>query len=321
MILETVAYYDVFDYPLTEFEVWKLLLASDGEGERVKSVSFFAVRETLGGSFLSKRLGRARGFAFLRGREMLVALRMKRQKVADQNIKSARRIAGIMRFFPFVRMVGLSGSLSMKNADQRSDLDFFIVLRSGYIWTGRAVVTILLHLFGLRRHGGKVARRACLNFWVTTRSLEIHLKDIFSSNEYFFLIPFFGKNVFAKFQTANTWIRRFRPHFGSTRLSHTALLFDTPTAHFSRALFETIFVGLRVEDALRFLQKKKILSNPKTRNFGGIIEATDETLIFLPHPRGPEIFEAFLQRMSDIETAVFTDATEERTQGARRFGK
>ena len=30
MILETVVYYDVFDYPLTEFEVWKLLLMSDG---------------------------------------------------------------------------------------------------------------------------------------------------------------------------------------------------------------------------------------------------------------------------------------------------
>jgi predicted nucleotidyltransferase len=306
MILETVAYADVFDYPLTEFEVWKFLLSSDGEGERMKSVSFREVQEILQGSFLSKRLGRFRGFVFLHGREDLVALRMRRQKIADRNIKGAQRIASILRFFPFVRMVGLTGSLAMKNADRGSDWDFFIVLRSGYIWTGRAVVTGLLHLFGLRRHGGKVARRACLNFWVTTESLEIRLKDMFSSNEYFFLIPLFGEKTFAKFQSANAWIRRFRPNFFPARLPHLTSLPDTFFARLSRNVFEVLLVGLRVENVLRALQKKKIDSNPKTLSPEGIIEATDERLVFLPHPRGPKTFESFLARISDVETAALS---------------
>ncbi len=305
-ILETVAYYDVFDYPLTEFEVWKLLLVSDGEGASAPDISFRMVEETLDGSYLRKRLGRMRGFVFLRGRDRLVALRMERQRIADRNIRSVRRVAGIMRFFPFVRMVGLTGSLSMKNADRGSDWDFFIVLRSGYIWTGRATVTVLLHLFGLRRHGDHIARRACLNFWVTTRSLEIRLKDIFSSSEYFFIIPLFGEAVFQRFQRSNEWIRRFRPHFSVTEISHGALLVDTPLARFSREIGEILLVGLGLEPVLRRLQKRKIAANPKTSASEGIIEATDEALVFLPHPRGPKVFESFRRRMSDIETAALS---------------
>ena len=304
IILETVAYYDVFDYPLTEFEVWKLLLMSDGEGMSAPDISFRMVEETLEGSYLRKRLGRARGFVFLRGRERLIALRLERQRIADRNIRGARRIASILRFFPFVRMVGLTGSLSMKNADRGSDWDFFIVLRSGYIWTGRATVTALLHLFGLRRHGNHIAHRACLNFWVTTRSLEIRLKDLFSSSEYFFIIPLFGEAVFRTFQQSNVWIRWFRPHFRVTRLPHVALLPDTSLARFSRMVGEILLAGLGLESVLRRVQKRKIAANPKTNTSEGIIEATDEALVFLPHPRGPKIFESFRHRMSDIETAA-----------------
>lgn len=304
MILETVAYYDVFDYPLTEFEVWKLLLMSDGEGMSAPDISFRMVEETLEGSYLRKRLGRARGFVFLRGRDRLIALRLERQRIADRNIRGARRIASILRFFPFVRMVGLTGSLSMKNADRGSDWDFFIVLRSGYIWTGRATVTALLHLFGLRRHGNHIAHRACLNFWVTTRSLEIRLKDLFSSSEYFFIIPLFGEAVFRTFQQSNVWIRWFRPHFRVTRLPHVALLPDTSLARFSRMVGEILLAGLGLESVLRRVQKRKIAANPKTNTSEGIIEATDEALVFLPHPRGPKIFESFRHRMSDIETAA-----------------
>lgn len=304
MILETVAYYDVFEYPLTEFEVWKLLLMSDGEGMSAPDISFRMVEETLEGSYLRKRLGRARGFVFLRGRDRLIALRLERQRIADRNIRGARRIASILRFFPFVRMVGLTGSLSMKNADRGSDWDFFIVLRSGYIWTGRATVTALLHLFGLRRHGNHIAHRACLNFWVTTRSLEIRLKDLFSSSEYFFIIPLFGEAVFRTFQQSNVWIRWFRPHFRVTRLPHVALLPDTSLARFSRMVGEILLAGLGLESVLRRVQKRKIAANPKTNTSEGIIEATDEALVFLPHPRGPKIFESFRHRMSDIETAA-----------------
>lgn len=306
MILETVAYADVFDYPLTEFEVWKFLLSSDGEGEKMKSVSFREIREALEGNFVRRRLGRSRGFVFLRGRENLISLRMKRQKIADRNIKGVRRIASILRFFPFVRMVGLTGSLAMKNADRGSDWDFFIVLRSGYIWTGRAAVTALLHLLRLRRHGDKVARRACLNFWVTTHSLEIRLKDIFSSQEYFLLIPLFGERVFAKFQRSNGWMRRFRPNFSVSRIPHESLLFDTVLARWFRSASEVLLAGLRVERLLGVLQRRKIASNPKTQSSEGIIEATDDRLIFLPHPRGPRVFERFRRCISDIETAALS---------------
>lgn len=304
MILETVAYYDVFDYPLTEFEVWKLLLASDGGGESMKPVSLREVREMLGGSFLGKRLGRSRGFVFLYGRDRLVALRIRRQKYADREIRAARRVARVLSHLPFVRMAGITGSLAMKNAERGSDWDFFIVLRAGRIWTGRMIVTGVLHLLKLRRHGRHISRRACLNFWVTDRSLEIPLQDIFSSGEYAFLIPLFDDGVFEKFQEANCWMRRFRPFLEPSRLPHLFRIPDTGFSSGMRRFFECILSNEWLERFLRNLQKKKIESNPKTCFSGAIIEATDDRLVFLPHPRGPQVYELFLRRMSDVETAA-----------------
>lgn len=304
MILETVAYYDVFDYPLTEFEVWKLLLASDGGGESMKPVSLREVREMLGGSFLGKRLGRARGFVFLYGRDHLVALRMRRQKYADREIRAARRVARVFSFLPFVRMAGITGSLAMKNAERGSDWDFFVVLRAGHIWTGRMIATIVLHLLGLRRHGRYVSRRACLNFWVTDRSLEIPLQDIFSSGEYAFLIPLFDDGVFVEFQEANRWMRRFRPFLEPSRLPHLFRIPDTGFSSGMRRFLERIVSSERLEYFVRDIQKKKIESNPKTTLPGAIIEANDDRLVFLPHPRGPQVYELFLRRMSDVETAA-----------------
>ncbi|QQS21341.1 MAG: hypothetical protein IPL87_02390 [Candidatus Moraniibacteriota bacterium] len=100
MILETVVYYDVFDYPLTEFEVWQLLIASDGDGEMSAAPSLREVGETLDGSFLSKRLSRSHGFVFVRGRERLVFDRIQKGKRADRDIRRAKRVARVFSALP-----------------------------------------------------------------------------------------------------------------------------------------------------------------------------------------------------------------------------
>ncbi|QQS21342.1 MAG: hypothetical protein IPL87_02395 [Candidatus Moraniibacteriota bacterium] len=203
-------------------------------------------------------------------------------------------------------MAGLTGSLSMKNPERESDWDFFVVLEAGHIWTGRAFATLVLHLLGMRRHGKKIRNRACLNFWVTTDSLEIRLKDIFSSNEYMFLIPLFDDGVFDQFQSANRWMKRFRPNFAPAFLPHRSRVRDTTLTQKIRGLGETVLSSRRLEAFLRKIQHNKIARNPKTALSEGIIEANDARLVFLPKPRGPKVFEAFRRRLSEVETIALS---------------
>lgn len=301
-IIATIAYYDIFDYPMTSFEIWKYLVrdtvfSSDDEVERV---SLGDVVRELESDTVRRAIGNDSGLYFLHGKQTLVKRRLERGKTAIGKLKGVARLAKLLRFFPFVRMVALTGSLAMKNSKASGDWDLFVVMRSGHIWTGRAFFTSVLHMLGIRRHGKKVRDRACLNYWVTTDSREIVTKDLFSSNEYFFIVPLFNFVEFQKFQESNQWIDRFRVQYRVNQLPHLLCVEDFWLSRLVRDIFEIILSDPWLETKLATLQKKKIEANPKTKLFGSFIEATDKALIFLPKPQGPIVFEKFKKRMGEL---------------------
>ena len=304
-IIATIAYYDVFDYPLTSFEIWKYLIVQNQSlglyPEPAEPIRLEDVVKALETESVRRHIGHLNGSYFLQGRRVLAERRLKRGKLAIAKLHGVRKLVFWLRFVPFVRMVALTGSLAMKNSEASGDWDLLIVLRSGHIWTGRALLTGLLQLFGKRRHGEDVADRACLNYWITTDSLEIITKDLFSSNEYFFITPLFGFEEFRKFQEKNQWIRRFRPQYHVMESAHMLCARDFWLAKVVRDIGEILLSDRALERKLSVMQKKKIAANPKTKLSGSLIEATNKALIFLPKPQGPKVFEQFKQRLSEVE--------------------
>lgn len=298
-VLETIVYYDVMDFPLTLFETWKYLILSD-EGHPIQPIRLDDVWAVLETEELQKKITSSQGLYFLRGREELVAKRLSRTRRSVSYIKRVQRLGRFLRFVPFVRMVGLTGSVSMKNAKRGSDWDLFISLAPGHIWTGRLFVAAALHLAGKRRHGRYVRERACLNFWVTSESLEIPLKDLFSSHEYIALVPIYGAGEYRDFRMRNAWIRAFRPQYAPTSLVPLWCLPDTQVSFWLRVAGEKIFFIPALERLLARMQRRKIERNPKTSWSGSLVTANEHTLIFLPKPRGPRIFEKFKKRLGRV---------------------
>lgn len=303
--MATVAYYDVFDYPLTAFEIWKYLLRVDTDSWDTCDASVASLEDVvkaLETDAVRKHMEVEQGFFMLKGRRRLVHRRLTSGKSVIPKLKRIKRLAWWLRFIPYVRMVALTGSLAMKNGDAGSDWDMLIVLRPGHIWMGRTLVTGLLHLTGKRRHGKHIRDRACLNYWITSDSLEIVTKDLFSSNEYFFLVPLFGTEEFRKFQLKNLWIKKFRPNYTLSESIHLLHVKDSAAARAVRNVGEVLLSDRFLEGVLAAWQKKKIRSNPKTSLPGSLIEASDKALIFLPKPQGPRVFEMFKKKMSDLES-------------------
>ena len=198
-IVATVAYYDAMDFPLTGFEIWKYLMATGEEKDRVSLEVVLATLET---EEIKKRLVSDRGWYAVRGREDLFDKRWTRERRSEIKMKRIQKLAQVLRWVPFVRMVALTGSVAMKNAKRDSDWDMLISVRAGHIWMGRVLVTGVLHLIGKRRWGTHHRDRACLNFWITSESLEITLKDWFSSHEYTTLVPVYGAHEYRRFRMA-----------------------------------------------------------------------------------------------------------------------
>ena len=295
----TVTYYDVFDMPLSAFEIWKHLMTQESEQmKRDQPCTLGDVVRFLASGRLDAKIGEKNGFYFLRGRAGLVAGRIRAEKVSAAKLKRMKGLARVLACIPYLRMLGATGSLAMKNGGRESDWDMFVVLRSGKIWTGRTILTGFLHLIGKRRHGDKVRDRACLNYFVTDDNLEIGTKDLFSAHEYRFFIPLLNFRLFQIFELKNRWIRDYRPNFSLTTL---ASLWTVPESVWSgriRNMAERVFDVCDIERWLASWQKEKIRRNPKTATEGSLIEAHDRALIFLPHPQGPRVFEKFKERLS-----------------------
>jgi len=299
-ILQTVCYYDVLDYPMTIFEVWKYLICEKGD-EIEDGYSLKEVAEILTSGELRNFLENKNGFYFLRGREKLVRQRIARNKISVLKIKRMRRWVKIISMAPFVRMILVTGRLAMKNAQPQSDWDVLVVLREKRIWIGRTFVTIFSHILGKRRYNKKVQDRLCFNYFIATDSLEIRNKDLFSANEYFFCFPLFEtRNYFQKFQLRNAWIRNYKPNY---YLQSSDNLFTQKDGKFFRAVrifLENLFDHDFLENYLKKVESRKIKDNPKTKNSSGMIDYDDKALIFLPNPHGPEVFEKFKERLEGL---------------------
>ncbi len=297
-ILATVTYYDVMDMPLTAFEIWRHLIVYERDNDLCAVPSKLSdIVTLLDSDFCREKLGRKDGFFFLKGRDRLVEERIRLEKISVRKLKRERRLARLLAFVPYVRMVGATGSLSMKHGSKKSDWDMFVVLKSGRIWTGRTVLTGFLHMIGKRRHGNKVTDRACLNYFVTDDHLEIGIKDLYSAHEYRFLIPLINFPLYQTFERKNRWIREYQPNFAPTLIASTWSVPSSRLAVSVQRFLEQVLDFFPVEDWLGSWQKEKIRRNPKTALEGSHIEAHDRALIFLPKPRGPRVFEQFKARL------------------------
>lgn len=301
-ILATIAYYNGLKYPLTAFEVWKYLIRTDHGNDNSQPVQT-TLAETikhLQSDDLRKYIENKNGFYFLKGESYLVEKRIENNKISVRKINKLVRITKWLRFIPFIKMVGMTGALAMKNAKIKSDLDILIVFKNGKIWTGRTLATLFLHVIGKRRHDKKIIDRVCLNFFVTDDSLEIMIKDFFSASEYMFLFPLYGWKTYERFQIKNQWIKSMKPSYALSEIPPLKTIEDSYLSKIVRNIGEFILSAKWIENNLRKTEKKRILQNPKTHQAGSMVYADDDALVFLPDPHGPKVFEQFKEKIEQL---------------------
>jgi hypothetical protein len=110
-ILNTFCYYDVLNYPLTLFEVWKHLLANEEiNTEGNIKITLKNILLSLEDPDLKRFIDSEDGMYFLRGKNNLVRDRINRSKISLLKIKKMKRISkALFIIFAVLAMGGLSG--------------------------------------------------------------------------------------------------------------------------------------------------------------------------------------------------------------------
>lgn len=239
-ILATVAYADIFTYPLTREEIF---IWGIGGVPR-----YF---------LLPRELKEKHGYVLYPGCERGILLRKERQKVAGDKWKRVRRIVQFLIWIPTVEFVGVTGGLAMDNADAKDDIDLFFITHKGTLWITRCMVTVLTECMGVRRrpHDTMVANKVCLNMFMAEDALTLPRReqDLFSAHDVLQMKPLWDRGgMYIKMLEANRWASYFLPMAWNVCMKYAHHRIPTKTSSMFHAF---ICVPIRMgEGVFRYIQ-------------------------------------------------------------------
>src|SRR4030043_205999 len=197
-ILATLAYHDIFDYPLTLEEIHKYLIA--------KKATVKAVDLKLHKLRINKKIEKKEELYCLRGRLHTTNLRRKRKRYSSPKIIRAKFYARVLQFIPTLKLVAISGALAMNNSHINDDIDLVLISSKGTLWTTRFLANILLFLFKRKPYDKKISNKACLNTFIDESNLKISPQNIYIAHEICQMKPIWDRGgTYDRFVKANLW--------------------------------------------------------------------------------------------------------------------
>jgi hypothetical protein len=200
-IVRTLAYFDVFSYPLTKQQVYDFLPRNSVTLPQVVEdledlVSVGLVRDEGGYYYFSDRAPR------------LVTTRREDEERASVMSKKARRISLFLKQIPFVRGVFITGSLSKNVASPSSDVDFMIVTAPNRLWISKMILTGIRRIFLFNS-----IKYSCFNLFVTEKGFVFPERNLFNAIEISTTQVLWNESAYEKFLHDNSWIQHYLPNW------------------------------------------------------------------------------------------------------------
>lgn len=205
-IYATLAYSDIFDYPLTKEELLRYLLVTRSASSRFDTMVLSL-----------PKVKKKEGYFYLSGRSSIIDLRKKRAAISLEKMKRAKKVVRILKRIPSIEFIGMSGSLAMANGDEDADIDLFLITRPQTLWLTRLLVLLFLEVKGMRRKrtGNTFSDTICVNMLVDTNHLRFPKErhDAYTAHELVQLKPLFERsNSYRRFLVANEWVLKYLPN-------------------------------------------------------------------------------------------------------------
>jgi predicted nucleotidyltransferase len=300
-LLATLAYFDLFEYPLTLAELLRFRLlprdaASAGPCRASDALSALAD---------DSAFGHRDGFWFLAGREKNVETRRRRFRLAEAKRARARKVTAFLRLLPSVRMVAICNSLAIANADTESDIDLFVICRPATLWITRLLVVSVLAAFGLRPDERTHADRVCMSFFVSEAAADLSRFALAPDDTYLRYwiatldTTYDDGGAFENFLRVNAWIHERLPAIDSQRGEREARSAEDGA---SRRAF--LFLLKRLDGTARRLQMRMF---PKAitavANLDSRVVISDDALKFHVVDRRAEYERRFRERLRELGIA------------------
>lgn len=263
-IFALVLFFDIFDFPLTSFEVWKYLSVTS---------DLFFVEEILSDLVSSGKIQQQQGFVFLPGRESIIVERLQRYNYAERKFARVAWVARVFKFIPWVKMIAVGNLIGAGNLRDGGDIDIFIITQKNRLWLSRFFCTALMKISRMRPRPGDERDKICLSFFVSETALN--LENLLLDNDWYLVywlaclqVIFDRDQSYQKLIKNNQWLKDKLPNWFPAIQGTRHEIVSFPDNIFFR-LIDLIFSKLE-----KFMQKWqinhfppeiKILMNKDTR--------------------------------------------------------
>lgn len=206
-IIKTLAYFDIFDYPLTFSEIKKYLCCKfDATDDEIYDVIS-----------LVPVIQESDGYYYLLGRSKIAQTRTERNSSSIPKHAKAQVIAKILSLIPTIEYIGISGSVAMNNATISDDIDLFFITRKNSLWLTRCIVSLVLS--ALKQKRSRKSRnfrdKICPNMFMSKDNLAFGMKrrTLYTAHEIVHLQTVFDRNdTYDHLMQKNKWIKNFFPN-------------------------------------------------------------------------------------------------------------
>lgn len=304
-IYATVAYFDLFDYPLTKQELWTFLLYPPSAQGAVR------IEDVIDISVSMPELEWMKGFVFIKGRGAIIQLRIDRYLIAERKIKKALRFSRVCALVPGVAMIALCNTLAFSHSRDSSDIDFFIIAKKGYLWFVRAASIVLSMAFGKRLSELHMRDALCLSFFVSDDALDLSIialplkgdvEDIYLAAWVSRCIPLYNEaGRYEQFWNANQWAAFIFPNRLPYMTNHMRRIRHSPVTKAIKNGIQSLFGLFRpiIESACEMIQRKKfprdIQCAMQTNDSGVVVQ--ESILKFHLTDKRSEFRDALLERL------------------------
>jgi predicted nucleotidyltransferase len=193
-IITTLKYFNLFKHPLNADEVYEFL-AVKADREQLLHI--------LNTLVASNRIYLIDGFYMPEHKPAYVTRRREGAERAQKLMKKAQRAANIISKFPFVKCVCLSGSLSKGYANEKSDIDFFIITNANRLWICRS----LLHMYKKLTYLWGGQHSYCMNYFIDESMLCLEEQNRFTATEIATMMPVYNLNTHSDLVLSNNdWL-------------------------------------------------------------------------------------------------------------------
>jgi hypothetical protein len=198
-IFQSLAYFDIFNYPLKVDEIQQYC---------PKKLKTEELKYFLDQLLEENKVKEQSGFYFLNSAEQAcIEARLNKEKFLLAKSKKIKRYAKLVSKFPFVESAFISGSVSKGLLDKDGDVDYFIIAKANRVWLCRSILIAFKKIVLLNSK-----KYFCVNYFIDTNNLLVPDQNLFVATELTSLQPIDNKELNHDFYNKNKWIKEFFPN-------------------------------------------------------------------------------------------------------------